>query len=64
MSKSCRIGNLSRVTIFSDNHDTNRFYRITERLKLLGYTAHDFPIHNNAWDKLVDQSKPLTDRST
>ena len=38
--------------------------RITERLQELGYTEDDFPEGQEAWDKLVDQPKLLTDRST
>ncbi len=30
---------------------------------MLGYSEDDFPTYNDVWDKLVDQPKPLTDRS-
>ncbi|KAM5540097.1 hypothetical protein V8D89_006237 [Ganoderma adspersum] len=40
----------------------NRKSKITERLQELGYTEDDFPEGQEAWDKLVDQPKLLTDR--
>ena len=41
------------------------YTRIFERLQELGYTEDDFPEDElvAAWDKLVKQPKPLTDRS-
>ncbi|PIL34396.1 hypothetical protein GSI_03171 [Ganoderma sinense ZZ0214-1] len=46
------------------NQDTmeDRKSKITEQLKELGYTEDDFPEDEEAWDKLVDQPRPLTDR--
>ncbi|PIL34392.1 hypothetical protein GSI_03167 [Ganoderma sinense ZZ0214-1] len=41
---------------------SDRKLRITERLQELGYAEDDFPEDQEAWDKLVDQPKPLTDR--
>ncbi|KAI1789090.1 hypothetical protein LXA43DRAFT_595501 [Ganoderma leucocontextum] len=40
----------------------DRKSKITERLQELGYTEDDFPEGEEAWDKLVDQPKVLTDR--
>ncbi|KAI1789086.1 hypothetical protein LXA43DRAFT_595198 [Ganoderma leucocontextum] len=43
---------------------SDRKSKITERLQELGYTEIDFPEGEEAWDRLMDQPKPLTDRST
>ncbi|KAI1789085.1 hypothetical protein LXA43DRAFT_1022431 [Ganoderma leucocontextum] len=50
----------ANVQIMSD-----RKSRIIERLQDLGYSEYDFPEgeDSDAWDKLVHQPKPLTDRT-
>lgn len=41
-----------------------RFQRITEKLQGLGYTIDDFPVLNKAWQKLMRESKEVTECGT
>ncbi len=54
-----------KISAFFETVKLSKFYaRILERLQALGYSEYEFPEGDVVWDKLMNQPKPLTDRST